>query len=163
MKSFALLVEPDVAGDHAKHQAAPLLRVAIIGRCVNVEPDVLHVGEVAAQLLDHLVAFAFGAEAGAFHDFEFLELRPVLQDHIEIGIEAAGGDDDGFAADFKSVAIVLVAVTPQTRPFCVSSLPAVAKVMMVILGSDSAVLINAVIKPSPLLSGRCQRSTRLPS
>ncbi len=46
---------------------------------------------------------------------------------------------------------------------CVSSLPALVDVMIVMLGIDSAVLINAVMKPKPLLSGRCQRSTRLPS
>ena len=84
MESFALLVEPDVAGHHAEHQTAPLLRIAIIRRGIDVEPDVLHVGEVAAQLLDHLVAFALGAEAGAFHHFEFFELGAMFQDHVEI-------------------------------------------------------------------------------
>ena len=64
--------------------------------------------------------------------------------------------------NFKRFAVPR-AVTPQTRPSCVSSLPALVEVRMVTLGSDSAVLISAVIKPSPLLSGRCQRSTRLPS
>ena len=101
MKSLPLLVEPEIAGHHAKNQAASLPRVAIIGRGVNVEPDMLHMGEVAAQLLDHLVAFTLGAETRALHDFEFLELGPVLQNHVEIGVESAGGDDDGFAADLQ--------------------------------------------------------------
>ena len=103
VKASALLVEPDVAGHHAKNQAAPLLRVAIVRRGIDVEPDAVHVGEVAAELLDHLVAFALGAEAGAFHDFEFFELRPVLQNHVEIGIESAGGDDDGLAVDVDAL------------------------------------------------------------
>ena len=99
VKAPALLVEPDVAGHHAENQAAALLRVAIIRRGVDVEPDAVHMREVAAELVDHLVAFALGAEAGAFHDAEFFELGAMFQDHFEIGIETAGGNDHGFAVD----------------------------------------------------------------
>ena len=84
MESFALLVEPDVAGYLAEDQAASLLRIAIIGRGVNVKPYAVHVSEVAAKLIYHFVAFTLGAEARAFHDFEFFKLGPVLQDHVEV-------------------------------------------------------------------------------
>ena len=62
MKSSTLLVKPDVAGNLAENQAASLLRIAVIRRRVNVKPDVLHVSEIAAELLDHFVAGSFGAE-----------------------------------------------------------------------------------------------------
>src|SRR5262245_58814186 len=100
MKTFALLVEPYITGHHAKDQTATLLRVPIIRRGIDVEPNALHVGQIAAQLLDHFMTLALGAEARTFHDLKFSKLGPLLQDHVKIGIEAASGDDDRFAADF---------------------------------------------------------------
>src|SRR6185503_17174011 len=63
MKAVALLVKPDIAGYLAKDQAASLLRIAIVGRGINIEPNAIHVGEIAAELTDHLMAFAFCVEA----------------------------------------------------------------------------------------------------
>ena len=104
MKTPALLIKPDIARHHAENQAASLLRIAIIRRGVDVEPDVVHVGEVAAELFDHLVAFALGAESRAFHHFKFFKLGTMFQDHVEIRVEAAGGDDHGFTVDFERFA-----------------------------------------------------------
>ncbi len=163
VKALALLVEPDVAGHHAENQTAALLRVAVIRGGVNVEPDAVHMREVAAEFADHLVAFALGAEAGAFHDAKVFELGAMLQDHFEIGIETAGGDDDGFTEDVDGFVTFGSGETGRRGHLCVISLPAVVDVMIVMLGIDAAVLISAVMRPKPLLSGRCQRSTRLPS
>ena len=72
MKTLSLLIEPDIAGGQAKDQSASALRVAVIRRGINIEPDIVHVGKITAQLADHLVPGAFRAEPGAFHHFDFL-------------------------------------------------------------------------------------------
>src|SRR6266513_4460134 len=101
MKTPTLLVKPDIARDLAEYQTSTLLGIAVIRRGVNVEPNAIHVREITTQLINHLVAFAFGAEARTFHDFEFFKLGSMLQHHIKIRVETAGGDDDGFAVNFK--------------------------------------------------------------
>ncbi len=105
MKTPALLIEPDVAGHHAKDQAASLLRIAIIRRGIDIKPDMFHVSEIAAQLFNHLVALAFGAETRSLHDFEFFKLRAMFQNHVEIGVESAGSDNDASAVNLQRVTV----------------------------------------------------------
>ena len=60
------------------------------------------------------MAFAPGAEAGTFHDPKFLEFRAVLQNHLEIGIESAGGDHDGFGMDIDGLVVLFRGHTAYT-------------------------------------------------
>src|SRR5438093_9353561 len=78
VKAASLLIDPDVARREPEDQAAPALGIAIIRSCVDVEPDVLHVSEVAAQLANELVARAGRAPSGPLHHLEGFKLRPTL-------------------------------------------------------------------------------------
>ncbi len=66
MEPPALLVHPYVPGYQAERQAPAAGRIAIVGRRIHIEPDVIHVGKIAAKFAQQLVSVAVGAIAGAF-------------------------------------------------------------------------------------------------
>ena len=51
------------------------------------------------------MAFAFGAEARAFHDFKFFELGTVFQHHVEIRVESASRDHDRLTVNLERFAV----------------------------------------------------------
>src|SRR5258705_13474000 len=118
MKAPALLIKPNVAWHHTENQAASLLRITIIRRGIDVKPDLVHVGEIAAELFDHLVTFALGAESRALHHFKFFELRTMFQNHVEVRVETPGSDDHGFTVDFKRFAVPGCSDAADTAILC---------------------------------------------
>ena len=95
METLALLVDVDVARREAEHKAAALVGIAIVRRRVDVEPDMVHVREVAADLFDHAVAVAVRAETRALQHAVRLQLRLRFKNHLDIRVEAAGRHHDG--------------------------------------------------------------------
>src|SRR5262249_11853217 len=86
---------------------ASALWIAVIRCGINIEPDVFHVGKITAQIADHLVAGAFGPEPGTFHHLRCFKLGPMLQNHVEVRVESAGGDDYGFAVNLDGFVLVI--------------------------------------------------------
>src|SRR4029434_577716 len=107
MKTLPLLIEPDIAWCQAKHQTASALRIAVIRRGINIEPDILHVREITAQLADHLVAGAFGAEPGAFHHFRRLKLSAVRDAHVAFRIESSRSGHDALAVNLDAFVLTI--------------------------------------------------------
>src|SRR5262245_30392486 len=162
MKAAALLIKPNIARHHAENQAASLLRITIVRRGIDVKPDVVHVGKVAAELLTIWWPSPLAPNPEPSITLNFLNSGRCSKTMSRFELKPPVATTTALPWISKDSPF-LVAVTPQTRPSCVSSLPALVEVRIVTLGSACAVLISAVIKPRPLLSGRCQRSTRLPS
>ena len=98
VEAAALLIDPDVAGHQTEHEAAALRRVAVVGRGVDVEPDVVHVGEIAARLANELVSATGRAASRSFQHLVVLESGIELEHHVDVRVEAAGRHDDGLAA-----------------------------------------------------------------
>ena len=97
VEAAALLVDPDVAGHEAEGEAPALRGIAVIGRRVHIEPDVIHVREIAADLPHHLVAGSGGIAPGAFQDHVVAERRIELNHHVAVRVEAAGRHHHGLA------------------------------------------------------------------
>ena len=95
VKAPPLLVDPDVAGRAAEDEAAACARIAVVGRGVDVKPDIAEMGEIAAGLADQRMAGPGGIRAGAFHDPVPGEIRSDVEDHVEVGIEPSGRHQDG--------------------------------------------------------------------
>ena len=121
MEAPPLLVDPDVAGSAAEDETAPPARVAVVGRGVDIEPDISEMGEIASRLADQRVAGAGRVGAGALHDPVLGEIGSDLQDHVEVGVETARRDEDGPAIHFDRVAAPDIPAFEAHRPAVVDA------------------------------------------
>src|SRR4029434_9000898 len=107
MKASPLLIEPEITRGQAKDQSSPALGIAVIQRGIDIKPDMIHVGKVTAQLANHLVAGAFGAEPRAFHNFCLLKPGPVLQNHVEFRVESSRSDHHSLAVNLDRFVLMV--------------------------------------------------------
>src|SRR5262249_23986902 len=94
-----LVFDPDVAGSQTKQEAAALRGVAVVWRGVDVEPDVVHVREIAAHLANEFVPGSRRAAPGSFQDPVVSESGIKLEHHLEVRVEATGCYHNSLAAD----------------------------------------------------------------
>src|SRR5262249_6085718 len=99
VKPAALLIDPDVAGHQAEHEAAALPGVAVIRRRGDVEPDMVHVRKIAAHLANEFVPASRRAAPRPFQNLVIREIRIELEHHLQVRVEATGRHYDGLAAD----------------------------------------------------------------
>jgi hypothetical protein len=92
----------------AEDQTALGSGIAVIRGGISVEPDVIHMREIAADLAHEFMPCACCSNAGPFHDLTAPKIRPYLTDHIEIGVKTPRSDHKRLATNLYGLSALRV-------------------------------------------------------